>query len=319
MMRDSVVSRFVRMWHTNRGVAGFAGNSPAILECLDLITRVAETDVPVLFLGEKGVGKQFFARYLHQLSPRRERPCLAVSGAKMLDGEVLRLFYGNGGVGGVLEEAEGGSLFFDDMAEMPVEVQKELYAFLDKTNMAGTKNKPRSGVRILTSISTVKDASARVLLEGLLNIIGEAQIRVPALRERREDILGIARQALEQANIETGKHVHDFSPGAMDFLDNYDFPGNIEELLHLVYRAVGRTRDDVVYREDFALDELTDGGVGVLPSTLEEMERRHINAILVHTGWNRRAAAHLLGLPESTLLRKIKLHGLADVFRKDGR
>lgn len=290
--------------------------SAAMRGCVELVEAAAESATPVMFLGEKGVGKRFLARRLHAFSARNEEPCLVVSCAEFAEGRVSRRFLGGGvdslDMRGILEAGNGGGIILSDLEQMPVGVQKELAHFLSGYDLSGTGGGKRPGTRIMTTINIVRDPMSRVILDELVDILGEAIVRVPPLRARREDLPRLAALALEKTNAETGRNVLGFSAGAMDFLAHYDFPGNIGELRRLVSRAARLARGGEIYREDFGIQDgsvpADDGAASLLP--LAEVERRHINRALMHAGWKRRAAARILGLSETMLDRKIKLYGL---------
>lgn len=299
-----------------------AAESRAMRECLELAREAADSAAPVMFLGEKGSGKRYLARYLHSLSRRRSRPYRELSCSEIADGDISRLFYGkSAGDGaparpGLLDEAGGGSVLLADMEQLSIGAQKELYGFLSGFDaFSGNGAGLRFGVRILSTIRVTEDARHLVFSEELLNVLTETLVRVPPLRERREDIPPLAQLTLKRATAELGRTPRKFSPGAMDFLLHHDFPGNVSELRRLVYRAVRWAQGGSIYREDFGLEDaansLTEkkGKTEQLLPSLSELERRHINRVLNHTGWKRRAAAQILGITETLLNRKIKLYG----------
>lgn len=300
------------------GVDDVVAASPAMAECLRLVEELAATDVPVVFLGENGVGKSHLARRLHLASPRRSRPFLVLSCDGFGEDGVSRRFLGSGLDGrpasdGLLNMAAGGGIHFAGLDGMRVGVQKELYSFLSRYDVV-KEGAPALGIRLTATIPTVPDASRRIFAEELLNVLCEAQVRVPPLRMRREDIPRLAELSAARAAAETGAGERVFSEGALDFLLHYDFPGNVSELNELVRRAVVWARGGVVEREDFGIDETGPGLGGVrlarAPVTLRDVERRHVNRVLHHAAWDVPAAARILGLAEWEVREKIAALGL---------
>lgn len=293
----------------------------AMLASLQLADALAKQSVPVMFSGESGVGKSLMARYIHVRSHKKSRPCLNLRCQNLTGGEIKsRLFGGTAGAiasvpGGLLGSAAGGTLVLDGVDQMSGLAQKQLLRILQRyiPSPHGGRNE-RLGVRLLSTGGAGGD-SGHIFNEELAYLLAEVTIRIPPLRDRREDILRLSLKALHLANKSLGKNVRKLSDSALDFLMHYGFPGNVRELFVLVNHAVGKSRRDTIYVEDFglAMGEADGSGEVFVSGTLfplAEMEKRHINRVLLRTGWKKNAAARILQITETMLNRKIKLYGL---------
>lgn len=296
--------------------ASLESGNPAMLECLRLASAVSTEQMPVLLCGESGVGKSLLAKYIHARSPKNLRPCLNLRCAGLGEGELRsRLFGGTAGAtagqpGGMLAAAAGGTLILDGVNQLSSLAQKWLLRTLADHAASGR----RLGVRLL---STIGDGvpGGRFYLDELGDVLSEVLIRVPPLRRRREDVGRLAERALMAANKTLGRKVSGFSSSARNFLLHYDFPGNVRELFIIVNQAVRFCRRDRLYVEDFGMvmDEAPDEAPlfsGGRLLSLSEMERRHINRVLLRTGWKKSAAARILQISETQLERKIRLYAL---------
>lgn len=288
----------------------------AMLRCLKLAETVAPASVPVMVTGEVGAGKSLLARFIHAKSPFRDRPCLSLSCPNLGADEVKsRLLGGTAGAaairpGGILTGAAGGSIVLDGVSTMSGQGQRELLNIL-----RGGHNSGADRVRIMSTVCMGRD-SGNTFLEELVHILAESVIRIPPLRERREDIEALAARALRAANRSLGKNVKTFSQGAQDFLLNYDYPGNVRELFIIVNQAVLQSRRDTLFVEDFGpvtevAPATADGAAAPAALlSLAEVEKRHINTVLLRTGWKKSAAARVLQITETMLGRKMKLYKL---------
>lgn len=300
--------------------ADIVAESAAMERCMKVVrSAAAASTAPVMLLGETGAGKRHLAHCLHEMSGRRARPCVELQCMEIPEGGMsARLQGAREARSGApspypqLDAASGGSVVLCGLEHMSIGAQKELSGFLSRFDVYAEGN-PRLGVRLLTTVHTGEDPRRRVFDEKLLNILSETLVRVPPLRERREDILPLARLYLERAAAEAGRGTREFSPGAADFLSHYDFPGNVSELRRLVTRAARFAQGRVIYLEDFGVDDAGGESRGERkPLSLSELERRHISRILIQTGWKPRAAARILGITETMLNRKIKLYGFEE-------
>lgn len=302
-------------------------NSANMVRCMDLAEIVSQSRVPVLITGEGGAGKSLMARHIHNISPRRSRPCVMLKCSGLREREIKARLFGTSSTeaehrGGLLGEAGGGSLVLDGVEYMSGSVQRELLQILrDSTRVGdssedGTGTGKRLGARLIsTTRGGPLTGAAGLFLEELWYGLGEVIIRIPALRERKEDIEPMAVRALRAANRVHGKKVLKLSRSARDFIRHYDFPGNLRELFFIIDRAVRNSVRDTIYVEDLGLavesqveDPHIFSDATLFP--LADLEKRHINKALLRTGWKRNAAARILHITETSLDRKIKLYNL---------
>lgn len=301
-------------------VASLTSENARMSRCIRLAEAAAQSRTPILISGEGGVGKSLMAKFIHAVSSNRSRPLIILRCSELRELEIKNLLFGGNGPasdasGGVRGAAGGGTLVLDRLDVMPASIQEEMLKLLrehppvrrDDAEAAS----PRLGMRLVSTTD-----SSEPILEELLYTLGEILIRIPPLRERREDILPFSIRALRNANRTHGKAVRGLARSAREFLLHYDFPGNVRELFHIVDRAVRLTGRDTIYVEDLgpARDGQSKGPDSPLSEKtllpLAEMEKRHINKALLRTGWKKSAAARILGVSETFLARKIKLYGL---------
>jgi Nif-specific regulatory protein len=311
-------------------LADLASANPAMANCLDLAQYACKTSAPVMIIGETGVGKTLLALAIHYTSARRSRPCVTLNCARLRDHDLkLRLFgeaREDGRPAGLVGKAANGTLVIEGVDLLPAFVQKELLSCLVAPDPAA---RPAGGARSVAArlVSTSgsepgRDAPRRLVVEDLIYNLGEITIRVPPLRERREDLAGLVARAVSSANVVHVKRVRGLSRTALDFLRHYDFPGNVRELFLIIDRAVKGTSRDTIYVEDLGLvvDALGDNphlSSDMTLLSLEEMEKRHISMALLRAGWKKRAAARILRISESMLNRKIRLYGLERGIRPE--
>ncbi len=306
------------------GASGeFVGKSEALRRVQTQLSWVAQTDVVVLVLGETGTGKGLAARAVHAMGERRAGPFIQVNCGAIPEGLVESELFGHekgaftGAVSrklGKAELAEGGTLFLDEIGDLSPEAQVKLLRFLEERTFERV-----GGVETLKANARVIAATNRDLMgmvsegkfrEDLYFRITTFPVRLPPLRERREDISVLAAYFTERMAAHLNKNVTDLTPEALSLLYAYDWPGNVRELEHAIQRAVIVCRGSVIRPEDILLEAGKTGGGPVEEIvTMEEMERRHIREALERTGWvirGPRGAAALLGLHESTLRSRMK-------------
>lgn len=305
------------------------GNSPALLVALRQIEQVAETDSSVLILGETGVGKELFARAIHNGSRRRARPLVKVNCGAIPAGLVESELFGHlrGAFTGALQNrtgrfelAHGGTIFLDEVGELPLETQTKLLRVLQEREFepVGSTRTVKVDVRVIAA--TNRDVHEAVRLgrfrADLLYRLNVFPIVVPPLRERTEDIPLIVGFLLDGLSKRLGKPLAGFSRESMERLMRYSWPGNVRELQNVVERAAIVARTPVL---ELSGDPL--GGTSVAsasphatsPSTLEEFERRHVVSVLRLTHGvveGPRGAASILGLHPNTLRSRIKKLGI---------
>ena len=286
---------------------------------MEIIAKAALHDVPVLFTGESGTGKSVLARMLHDLGPRKGRPfavvnCPALTGellASELFGHVQGAFTGAvRDQPGRVEAAEGGTLFLDEIGEMPSALQAKLLRFLQDKQFerVGDSRTRRADVRVVAA--TNRDLSAAVrsgqFREDLLFRLNVVEVTVPPLRERREEILPLARCFLAFFARAARRSAPELSAEAERALLDYPWPGNVRELRNAIERAVILSAGQVLAPESFPERIVQHGGQ--VPSvggdfSAEAVEREHILRVLARTR-TQEEAAQILGLDASTLWRK---------------
>jgi DNA-binding NtrC family response regulator len=293
---------------------------------LDVVTRVAPSDSPVLITGESGVGKELVAHMLHRLSGR-SGPFVDVSCAALSEGMLESELFGHersafAGADerklGLMELAAGGSLFLDEISELSPKLQGKLLRALEQRSFyrVGGTQKVEVDVRVLAA--TNSDLGSRVS-EGLfrddlyyrVNAIG---IELPPLRDRIVDIPLLARQFLRQFGKTSPPSL---APDAVDLLTRYPWPGNVRELKNVMERAVLLAQGPLIRAAELPLQLPGAGGATPMtspPVSLAELERRHIESVLHNTNWHQGKAASALGISSKTLYRKIREYN----FRRPG-
>lgn len=299
-------------------------HSPAFRRVLELAQRVAHYDSSVLVTGESGVGKELLARYIHDLSSRSKQVFLAVNcGAlpeTLLESELFGHKAGafTGAVqdrAGLFEEASDGTLFLDEIGDISPAMQVKLLRVLqEKEILRLGESKPRSvDVRVIAA--TNRDLAAAIeageFREDLYYRLGVIEIEVPPLRERREDILPLARHFLQRLESKLGRDNLTLDASCIDFLQGYSWPGNVRELENAIERAAVLSKDGrivpqllppAILRSRAHESDTADAAT----ATLAEVERKHIRAVMEYAHENKTQAAKILGISPTTLWRKLK-------------
>jgi transcriptional regulator with GAF, ATPase, and Fis domain len=314
------------------GLEGFVGRSATVRRIFDDVQLLRENpSTSVLIQGESGTGKELIARAIHFGSPRREFPFVPVNCASMprelaeslLFGHVKGAFTGaDADRAGYFEMAHEGTLFLDELGEMPLELQAVLLRVLEDGQIwrVGAREGHQVDVRVVAA--TNADLQRRIqetaFRQDLYFRIARFTVTAPPLRQRREDIPLLTRHFLQILAAEMGREAPDLSPQALARLQDYPFPGNVRELKNVVERALLENRGAEVQLHHLHLigadlpSATTPPATGELV-TLEENERRHIQKVLEATGWRVRGpdgAAHILGIPESTLRGRLGKLGI---------
>lgn len=307
-------------------LSNFGTKNRAMLKCLQLALEACGSAASVLVTGENGTGKSLLAKSIHYSSSKSERPCEILSCARLdpnaIEAELFGISYDKAETivkKGALERAAGGTLIIDEIELLSIHVQTVLLRAMETGTfrlVGGGQSRQVDTRFIATSDGNLSEKAAHGLfLEDLIYSLGEVTLRLPPLRERREDIPSLVDRSVRVANQRYGKKVAGISKTAMEFLKNHDFPDNIRELNHLVSRAVKAASRDTIFIEDLGVvlgspdaDAHFRPDAALLP--LAEMEKRHIAVALSRTHGNVKAAAHILHVPLATLRRKIQTHGL---------
>lgn len=298
------------------------GQSPAIREVLGRIVRIAPTDATALITGESGTGKELVARAIHANSLRAERPFVSINCAALTETLLESELFGHargaftGAVQtrlGLFEEANGGTFFFDEIAETPPSLQAKLLRAIQEGEIRRLGDNRSITVDARIIAATNQDLHRRIeekqFREDLYYRLNVARFELPALRERRADIAPIAHHFLKKYGQKMGRQVV-FGSGVLDYLYNYDFPGNIRELENLIEQGVALATDGQVQLRDIVPRSQVSNGTSNEPRSLadivREAERGAIEQALRQTEGNKEQAAKILGLSPTTLWRKMK-------------
>jgi DNA-binding NtrC family response regulator len=307
------------------GVPELIAGSKAMRPVLDIIERVGPSDANVLIVGEHGTGKEVVARWLHHVSPRSKNAMVAVNAGGFSEGVFESELFGHvkGAFTdaktervGCFELADGGTLFLDEIANVQPKQQAKLLRVLEtgEIQRVGSSKMRRVDVRVLsaTNANLGEAVSRGEFREDLLYRLNTVEIRMPPLRERREDVPLLAQHFLAQADRRYGRELEGFSQAAMDALLRHPWPGNVRELQHAVERSVLMARGSRIEAADLGLRRREDGSVLMEELTLDEAERLLIEKALERSQGNVSKAAEALGLSRSALYRRLQRHDLGD-------
>jgi DNA-binding NtrC family response regulator len=303
--------------------AALVGSSPGMSAVMDLVRKVAPSTASVVIGGESGTGKELVARAIHALSPRRDRPFVALNcsaiPATLIEAE---LFGSEKGAYtgadqrrlGCFELANRGTLFLDEIGELPAELQSKFLRVLEERRLRrlGGRSEIEVDVRVLcASHHDLRDAARRgTFREDLYFRLGVFTVTIPPLRERRDDIPPLVAHFIERFNADTGKRVRRVEPAALAVLQSHDWPGNVRELRNAVERAVILADGESLGMEHLPPEvhavDLEGSALRIpLGTSLDEVEREFIQATLRRTGGNKSRSATLLGISEKTLYNKL--------------
>jgi two-component system response regulator HydG len=321
------------------GFEGVVGNSPAMHEVIKACQAIAPTNATVLILGETGTGKELIARAIHNNSPRKSKPfaplnCTAFN-ENLLDDELfgheVGAFTGADKMRkGRFEYANGGTLFLDEIGDMPLTLQAKLLRVLENKEVfrIGSNEPIKVNVRLVSA--TFRDLE-QAIAEGkfrqdLYHRLKVMTIKLPPLRQRREDIPLLAAHFIKDLNVQHGKNVTSISEPVRRAMAAYDWPGNVREMRNFIESMVVLDNDGVL-----GLDDVQDsavvkrstpganraaGAAHLIGRPLTEVERYYIEQALELTGGNREEAARMLGIGERTLYRVIQEWKLQDKIHK---
>ena len=313
-------------------MASIMGSGQAISAAKLEALRASRTDSTVLVFGETGTGKELFAHAIHAASQRRSGPfiklnCAAVP-SELLESELFGYEEGaftgakRGGKPGKFEMAQGGTLFLDEIGDMPLAMQVKLLRVLQEREVervGGTITRSVD-IRIIAATGKsledlVNEGSFRADLYYRINVI---PIRVPSLRERREDIIAIADSFLARLSNDTGEMKRTISPELQEVLKSYTWRGNVRELQNVLERAAAMSREESLLPEhvpEYLLNSIPKLSAGTAPATTlaharAEAERKTIVAALAAAGGNKTRAASILQIHRVKLYEKMKRHGI---------
>jgi PAS domain S-box-containing protein len=307
------------------------GRSPALTAVLEHVRAVGPTDASVLVTGETGTGKELIARAIHSVSRRKDKPLIKVNCAALPAGLVESELFGHekgaftGAIArrtGRFELADGGTIFLDEIGELPLEMQAKLLRVLQEGEIdrIGGKAPVEVNVRVIAATNrdlahAVQDKTFREDLYYRLNVF---PLRLPALRERTTDIPLLAHYFADRSVMQLGKPIEGISPATLDRLTAYPWPGNIRELENIIERAVilssGRTLEVPAEMLPMPTAPIVPPTSAADTTDLETVERNHILSALQRSNWvidGPRGAAQILGLHPNTLRSRLKKLGLS--------
>jgi DNA-binding NtrC family response regulator len=306
------------------GLPTLIGESRAMQPTLRLMERIAPSDANVLILGEHGTGKEIVARWLHAASPRAGKPLVTVNAGGLSEGVFESELFGHvrGAFTdaktdrvGCFELADGGTLFLDEIANVPLAQQAKLLRVLEngEVQRVGSSKTRHVNVRVIaaTNADVRQLVAEKRFREDLLYRLNTVEIRIPQLRDRRDDIPLLANHFLRQQAERYGKPVRDFAPEAMRALLDHSWPGNVRELRHVVERGVLLAQGGSVTVEDLDLRARADGAPALDDMTLEDAERWLIARALQRHDGNVTRAAESLGVSRSALYRRLQQFGMS--------
>jgi two-component system response regulator HydG len=307
------------------------GRSAAVREVLGRVVRIAPTDAIVLITGPSGTGKELIAKAIHANSKRADRPFVAVNCAAITETLLESELFGHargaftGAIAarkGLFEEADGGTIFFDEIAETPITFQAKLLRAIQEHEIrrVGENKAVTVDVRIIAATNQNLQAAVaeKRFRQDLYYRLNVARFQLPALRERREDLMPLVSHFLAKYNKRMGVHAR-LHERAMEALTHYDFPGNIRELEHMLEQAIALVQDGVITTDDLMPPNLeADTGAGgdpgnpkrILSEVVDAAERAAIESALRESEGNREKAAELLAISPTTLWRKMTRLGI---------
>ncbi len=307
------------------------GNSKELQRVINLANKSAVSESNILIEGETGTGKELLAEYIHKHSSRNEMPFVVINCASLPDQLIESELFGHekgaftdakSTKQGLVEIAHGGTLFLDEIGELSLALQPKLLRFLEngEYRRIGGVTSLTSNVRVIgaTNRNLLEEADNKNFRRDLLFRLNVITLTIPPLRDRREDILVLAKHFLEvKSPIRSPKNL---SSGAEELLMVYDFPGNIRELEHIIERALIFAENDMIEPEDLNLpiDKQKksarhasvnyDEGDDII--SIDELEKRHIAKVLKVNRWDRAQTANQLGISPKTLYTKIKKYAI---------
>ena len=311
---------------TNEGQHSYLeGESDAAKQLYNYVGLVAPTNMSVLINGSSGTGKEYVAHRIHQLSKRNNKPFIAVDCGSIPKELAASEFFGHvkGSFTGALTDktgafvaANGGTIFLDEIGNLSYEVQIQLLRALQerKIRPVGSTQEISVDIRLISATNENLEQAIEkgTFREDLYHRINEFTLRMPDLKERKEDILLFANFFLDQANKELDKHLIGFDPKASQALQSYHWPGNLRQMKNIVKRATLLAQGSFITLAELGTELLEAPSFNTTNMALrnEETEKEHILEALRQTGNNKSKAAQLLDIDRKTLYNKLKLYNI---------
>jgi two-component system response regulator HydG len=324
LLRETLGSHFDRQ--------NIIGRSTAMVKLLETVAQVAPSEATVLITGDSGTGKELIAGAIHFNSPRKDGPFVKVNCAAITETLLESELFGHekGAFTGAhrlkegrFRQADGGSLFLDEVSEMSLGMQVKLLRALQEREITrvGGEEVIRVDVRVIaaTNKDLIQEIESERFREDLYYRLNVVTLNVPPLKERKEDIPLLAQHYLNMFAEKNRKQIKGFTPQAMDQLLNYDWPGNVRELMNAVERSVVLSRSEYLDEQDLPLvikgalsDEEKSPSRYAVPEDLplEDVEKATILKTLEYTDGNKSEAARRLGITRKTLHKKLKKYGM---------
>ena len=315
--KQEEVKKIAKKTKQQCSTSGFAASSPALEKAVNMAERAAKTDASILLTGESGVGKEVFAKFIHETSPRSKKPFIAINMAAIPENLIESELFGfeKGAFTdaiqakpGQFELAEGGTLFLDEIGEMPYGVQAKLLRVLQEREVQrlGSQKPIKIDVRIVSATNAnlhqhIQDCAFREDLYYRLNTI---PIAIPPLRERKEEILDISEKVLADNCEKYGFELKSFDDKAQTALLAYAWPGNIRELVSVVERATILSEGIIISTEELFLDSRQK------QKSISDMEKELIQEVLTSCKMDLEESSKILGMTSGILEKKIKQYNL---------
>jgi len=309
---------------------GIIGSSAEMARIIKVLKQVADSKITVLIIGETGTGKELIAQAVHNNSSRKNKPYRVINCAgvteSLLEGELFGHVRGafTGAVGdrkGLFEAADGGTLFLDEVGDMPSAMQAKLLRALENGEIipVGSNDARHVDVRVIAAtnkdLKQLKDKGE--FREDLYYRLAQVTLRIPPLRDRRDDVPLLIHHFIKQANAELGRRVTGATPEAIRQLASYKWEGNARQLRQVIFQMVLLGQQEQLDVEDIpdefrvGTDIVRSPQVVLAGMSLDELEKMAIQATLKRTDGNREQAAKILGIGARTLYRKLKEYGLS--------
>jgi DNA-binding NtrC family response regulator len=315
---DYVMGRLEKMTRFDNII----GQSVPMQAVFELIPEVAQSDAAVLLTGETGTGKELVARAIHAKSPRANLPFIAINCGALTESLMESELFGHEKGAfthaghsrrGFLEIVSGGTLFFDEVGEISNKMQMDLLRVLEEKAIyrVGSSTPVPVDFRLVSATSQSLEQRRREggFREDFYYRIGVIEIKIPPLRDRRDDVPLLVNHFLRKYGQETTKKVERVTSEAVARLQRYDWPGNVRELQNAIERAVVLSRGPILDKDDFSFLTPTDGHLAEECGTLQEREKVYIRQVLRKNDWNITRSAEVLGINRVTLHKKIKRYG----------